>query len=82
VTYAAAPGAKPVISGAGVVPRAAFKPGKGQHVVAADVGELAPIGSGTVVWVDQQRYWPARYPNGDPARCLFPDCYDTNCSWG
>ena len=39
-------------------------------------------GEGSAVWVQGRRFWPARYPNGDPARCMAPDCYDSNCTWG
>ena len=34
------------------------------------------------LYVNGERYWPARWPNGDPRYNLFPDSYSTDCSWG
>lgn len=81
VTYAAAPGAKPIITGAALVPSSSWKV-VNDSLAVADLGAIADLGEASAVWVEGSRFWPARYPNGDPARCMAPDCYDTNCSWG
>lgn len=83
VTYAAAPGATPIISGAALVPSTSWIVANATLGVAdLASSSITDQGEASALWVQGRRFWPARYPNGDPATCLAPNCYDTNCSWG
>ena len=81
VVWAAAPGATPVISGAAPLSNLHWTPYARRP--GAWVAEL-PASTPTFksLYVGGERYWPARWPNGDPRYNLFPDTYSTDCTWG
>jgi hypothetical protein len=74
VVWAAAPGEEPVISGASRLDLSWSKwtgEGAAPGVFVADLPPDAPDFKS--MYVDGNRYWPARWPNGDPRYNLFPD---------
>lgn len=74
VVWAAAPGEEPVISGASRLDLSWSKwtgEGAAPGVFVADLPADAPDFKS--LYVDGNRYWPARWPNGDPRYNLFPD---------
>ena len=83
VVWAAAPGEEAVISGASNLDLSWSKwtgEGAAAGVFVADLPADAPDFKS--LYVDGNRYWPARWPNGDPRYNLFPDTYSTDCTWG
>ena len=83
VVWAAAPGTEATISGAANLDlswSAWSGPGAAPGVFVADLPADAPMFKS--LYVGGERYWPARFPNGDPRYNLFPDTYSTDCTWG
>jgi hypothetical protein len=81
VVWAAAAGETPVISGA--VPLVGLHWSKYDVRPGAWVADLPPeTPAFKSLYVGGERYWPARWPNGDPRFNLFPDSYSTDCTWG
>ncbi len=74
VVWAAAPGEEAVISGAMLLDLSWSKwtgEGAAVGIFVADLPADAPDFKS--LYVDGNRYWPARWPNGDPRYNLFPD---------
>eukprot|EP01051_Picozoa_sp_SAG22_P005294 SAG22_NODE_310_length_12645_cov_20.450183_1_plen_405_part_00 len=79
VVWAAAPGASPVISGGALLQELSWRPYQ-DGIFVAELPADAPAFKS--LYVGGARYWPARFPNGDPRYDLFPDTYSTDCIWG
>jgi hypothetical protein len=83
VVWAARPGEQhpPVISGAALL--SGLRWARWQAAEGVWVAELPPdTPPFKSLYVSGSRYWPARWPNGDPRYDLFPDSYSTDCVWG